>query len=432
MKKRSILVSCLLLAFAGVNAQDFVECDEESRPVDQKVIDAYTKYEQQAQKEMDSYMRSVKSLWSGDSVLTDTQDKWVEYSKDFQSRTVVDFQTGEVTVSVVMKPNDDANALDGRLSQALGQLLTSRGTSCAYYSMVDTAQNLSEAPLMEGMIDLSRFAIKNPNAQGQSDKTRHFGNKSKDVATADSYLTTNEGLSDEQNRELAKSVVGKLLGAGLKKEETSPLLFFPRDGGDPYSDGQSCSIVSLQMNMVKSSLNPRAAVYKKFVDKYAAEHKVEKALIYAVMEKESSFNPKATSHCPAYGLMQIVPKTAGLASYRYVYEEDVIPTSSYLYVPKQNVELGVAYLRILLDRFKSVKDPDCRRLCVIVAYNAGAGNVSRSFTGGTNLSNAIPSINRLNYTQLLKHFATKMSSAEARNNVVKVAELREKYLKQLK
>ena len=431
MKCRYLSVLFLMTTFF-TNAQDnFLPCDEELVTVDENVLKTYEMYETQAQKEYDNYIRSVKSLWSGDSILTDTQNQWVEYSPDFQSRSVVDFKTGKVTVSVVMKPDENDSLLNKKMNDAMGRMLTSRGTTCSYFSLVDSSQTLSEVPLMEGLVDLSRLEIKDPNAQQTTGKKRHFGNNSKD-AKSTIYLTSNSGMSDEQNREVAQTIVAKMLASGSQTRERSPLLFFPRDGGEPFSDGETCSIVSLQMNLVSSDLGSQAELYKKYVDKYGNQRNVEKALIYAVMEKESNFNPKATSRCPAYGLMQIVPKTAGLAAYRYVYDEDVIPTSSYLYVPKQNVELGVAYLRMLMDRFKSVTDEDCRRLCVIVAYNAGAGNVSRSFTGGTSLAKAIPFINSMSYAELMKHLSTRMSSAEARNYVVKVSELREKYLKNLK
>jgi hypothetical protein len=81
--------------------------------------------------------------------------------------------------------------------------------------------------------------------------------------------------------------------------------------------------------------------------------------------------------------MQLVPKSGGFDAYRYVYKREWVPTMSYLYVPHQNIELGTAYLRILMNQFKNVVDPDCRRLCVIAGYNTGAGKVCRAFTGKT-------------------------------------------------
>ena len=131
---------------------------------------------------------------------------------------------------------------------------------------------------------------------------------------------------------------------------------------------------------------------------------------------------------PAYGLMQLVPKTGGYDAYRYVYKKGWAPSKSYLYEPKNNIELGTAYLRVLLNQFKKVNDPNCRRICVIASYNTGAGNVSRAFIGSTRLGNAFPKINEYNYHELFQYLTTRLSTKEARNYVKKVSERREKYL----
>lgn len=78
--------------------------------------------------------------------------------------------------------------------------------------------------------------------------------------------------------------------------------------------------------------------------------------IQAVMKQESGFNPRATSHAGAMGLMQVMPATYADLRRRYGLGPDP-------YDPRDNVMAGAAYLRELHDRF----GPEG----MLPAYNAG-------------------------------------------------------------
>ena len=49
--------------------------------------------------------------------------------------------------------------------------------------------------------------------------------------------------------------------------------------------------------------------YREIVEEEARAQGVDPALVYAVMKAESNFDPDATSHAGARGLMQITPDT---------------------------------------------------------------------------------------------------------------------------
>ena len=77
----------------------------------------------------------------------------------------------------------------------------------------------------------------------------------------------------------------------------------------------------------------------------------------AITETVASFYPKATSHIPAYGLMQLVPSSGARDAYNYVYKEDIVLKKRYLYKPKNNIELGCAYLgKIRNNWFNGIRD----------------------------------------------------------------------------
>jgi len=92
--------------------------------------------------------------------------------------------------------------------------------------------------------------------------------------------------------------------------------------------------------------------YDALILRSAREHRVEPALVKAVMAAESNFEPRAVSRVGAQGLMQLMPETARTLGVREPFE------------PEQNVAGGARYLRAMLDRYG-----DLRR--ALAAYNAG-------------------------------------------------------------
>jgi len=98
----------------------------------------------------------------------------------------------------------------------------------------------------------------------------------------------------------------------------------------------------------------------KYVEELASKHKVDPALIRAVIMAESGYNPTATSRKGAQGLMQLMPGTAQQLGVRDAYN------------PKQNLEAGVRYLRALLDKYDGDLDK------ALAAYNSGEGTVERA------------------------------------------------------
>jgi soluble lytic murein transglycosylase-like protein len=97
---------------------------------------------------------------------------------------------------------------------------------------------------------------------------------------------------------------------------------------------------------------------------------VDRALIFAVMRQESSFNPFAVSPDDARGLMQLLPTTADTVAKGRRFHGN---HRRALFEPELNIELGQRYLRRLLDL--SVVKGDLFRLAV--AYNAGPGNLRK-------------------------------------------------------
>ena len=115
----------------------------------------------------------------------------------------------------------------------------------------------------------------------------------------------------------------------------------------------------------------------------------------------------ARSPVPAYGLMQIVPQTAGKDATRVLYGKPKLLAPSYLYNGEKNISVGATYFYLLYHHyFRNIKDPKSRLYCSIAAYNTGVGNVARALTGTTSLKKAIRQANSLSsdevYRQLMR------------------------------
>lgn len=187
------------------------------------------------------------------------------------------------------------------------------------------------------------------------------------------------------------------------------------------SDNVAREVVSVSFPLAPDHLRVRAERFRPFVTRYAAQYGVYPPLVYAVIHSESSFNPRARSHVPAYGLMQLVPRSGGRDAYLLVYKQDRMLSDTYLYDPERNIELGIAYLHILQDRyFRRVENPMNRMLCAIAGYNTGAGNVCKAFDAGTSLTRAAPVINAMTPEQVYSRLRTHLPYEETRNYIVKV------------
>jgi Transglycosylase SLT domain len=99
---------------------------------------------------------------------------------------------------------------------------------------------------------------------------------------------------------------------------------------------------------------------EKLVREAADRHRIDPALVRAVIETESNWNSQAVSRKGAFGLMQLIPTTAQRFGVSDAFNA------------KQNVDAGVRYLKSLLDRYNGNLD------LALAAYNAGEGAVDRA------------------------------------------------------
>ena len=125
-------------------------------------------------------------------------------------------------------------------------------------------------------------------------------------------------------------------------------------GGRRHGSSRGHAGLQVPMPLLEAVISESASVYK-----------IPPALVKAVIATESNYNPWAVSARGAIGLMQLMPETA-----REMFVDDP-------YDPVQNIQGGVRYLRVLVNRF------DGDLIKVLAAYNAGPEAVTRSSRDGS-------------------------------------------------
>lgn len=341
----------------------------------------FSEYEAANKAAFEEFRNRLNKFWGKDQFKESTNKDWVEYGDDEKSRRHVDFEKEEATVELLLSPEEAANAtlVKARLEAAVEELATDRGQTRDYETAVEKPEPLSKVPVLKGQL----------------------------------ITTTGEEVTPVRAASFAREVVES------KAAEQKTIK------GD---DQQKRVVVSLSIPLAPDGIKKRANFYLPDVQKYAQKYALPTELILAVMHTESYFNPKAKSWVPAYGLMQLVPKYAGLEAYRYVYKADKMLPANYLYKASNNIELGSAYLHLLMSRyFKKIEDPVSRMYCSIAAYNTGAGNVSKAFIGTTKLYKAIPKINAMTAKQVYRHLEMHLPYQETRDYIKRVTTRMDKY-----
>ena len=155
MKRYILLLICssfMMIGYAQINELDSIRQKFE-KDVEQLRAD-FEAYEAQARADYALYVESIKVIWGGDSVVDNTKRVWVEYDKDLHSRSVVDFEHGNVEVEVAIseKESQDSLLVNSKLAEAIERMLNSRGSTCPYPSSVETSAPLTDRPILEGLL----------------------------------------------------------------------------------------------------------------------------------------------------------------------------------------------------------------------------------------------------------------------------------------
>ncbi|MCK9454341.1 MAG: murein transglycosylase domain-containing protein [Sulfurimonas sp.] len=315
----------------------------------QETEDEFKSYIDAVEKEYKNYQKELSQYWQ--EPLLSTKTEWITYSKDMRTRSSVNFEKATIVIETIALSEEEAKE---RLKDTLADVVT-----------MDTKKAHDSDPLEQRL-----SKIKKPSLVTDDEI--------KPEPILSSVIFTNEPSKDE----LITYVEKKSKDENIRSSSSKKI--------------QGANIYRLNVSLPSDTMLKRSKIYYDEVKRQSLRQKIPVPLIFAIMHSESSFNPRARSHIPAYGLMQIVPRSAGIDAYLFLYNEKKLVSSNYLYNSKNNITMGSAYLHILYYKYlKEIKDPQSRLYCTIAAYNTGAGNVAWAFTKTNNKSKAANVINNL-------------------------------------
>ena len=198
----------------------------------------------------------------------------------------------------------------------------------------------------------------NPPQITQKPKTDNQKSFAEILKTSKSQQTDKTGFGSLVTKVPSDEVKAKILVSGTEDTEKAKRRGFGSLTGITNKfNALKASVLGSDIPNVSNNA-PKAQILS-MIDKVAQKHGVDEKLVRALVRQESGFNPNATSHCGAMGLMQLMPSTAKSLGVQDAYN------------PVQNVEGGVKYLKSMLEKYNG------NVILALAAYNAGPGAVDK-------------------------------------------------------
>ncbi|MDQ1362166.1 MAG: hypothetical protein QG652_26 [Pseudomonadota bacterium] len=354
------------------------------------VKDEFETYKQKLLAAFEQYKKQTGKVWGDKNNILPQANNWVSFHGDLGHRSVVDFEQGIISIEIALPAQQNIAA-----DEARRQLETT------------IIKTLNQGADNRSMIEISQ----------------------QPVAVSSGPAVLNGLIADPQGEQISKQNYTGLAAQGAANATTASIR---------GNDGVDRVVYRTQLKMVPDHIRKRAAVFLNDVNSQSGRQNLPPALVFAVMETESYFNPVAKSSAPAFGLMQLVPTSGAREAYRYVYNQDRVVSDTYLYEPRNNIELGSAYLnRLYYVQLAGIENPQSRMWASIAAYNTGPSNVLRAFAGKYTKAQhgsydkwkqgAYQQINRMTADEVYNHMRSNLPYPETREYIKKVGERIGKY-----
>jgi len=367
--------------------------------------------------------KEVESVWGQGEIRLPEKHIWVDYSDDKSTRRIFDFASESLTVEHLVDPNASFESTSATIKEAVYEAKTDTTTDLA---VKDDALKYAMNSLAKSGIDLTASSVRGDLAREPIlGDNLLISKKTVDAIDAIAKEQTDGATQIKRTDDSRMKSAVSPIKSGVQQDATESRR--STQLSSKLTKGGKRKI-SVTIPLEPDFMITRSKEFRTAVLEQADRHNLQPSLIFAIMETESHFNPRARSPIPAFGLMQLVPSSGGVDSYNYLYGTKKILPPEYFFQADQNIELGTAYIKLLNHNYlKSIKNPISRIYCTVAAYNAGAGGVARAFVGNKNVDKASAIINEMTSSEVYDHLLEYLPATETKNYLTKVFKAQARY-----
>lgn len=453
---KGFLIALLLPCSFVTGQDDFgADIDRMFEQQSQKIDDIYDAVDKAISQAYEGLKSEIVVDWP-DGALPD-RTKWVTYNQKKTSRAIADYEQGVFIVETIVpetdvEDNSDqneemsaafeelvelsktiANATPTQLNEA-DVLLTSIEDELEKMDVdIDVTPSQLSAPQFETKSEIGQLISEETLALLSIDNAQAPSSPSIKMLSSSLEGTARKHQSNTEQATVTETVLHETTLASMTADASKAVL------PNPAKNLNAQSTVSLIESEGKKKLRLTIPFINDFQKQLVKEHlseirtlakqyDVPVSVVLAIIETESSFNPRAVSPIPAFGLMQLVPKTAGVDAHLMVYGEKKVVSPEFLFDEQNNLLLGSAYFHILTKRYlRKIEDPLSRFYCAVASYNTGVGNLAKTFIGKKNINLAVREINTMTSDQVYEYLLSHLPAQETRNYLKKVVTRKTKY-----
>ena len=255
------------------HADEFDDIDKMWVDESNKLDSEWKTYSDEMDRAWKRYAAEINAEWGPENSKTPTKKEWVDYYSKRDERSSIDFEKGELKVEIILEPKDlpESKQVKERIQKRLEKIITEPATE-------DKALKIQSPPF-----DVAASAPHRPifPLKGQL------------------KLSNGDTVTKKSAHQFAREVV-KTQPVKTKTIQT------------PKGKKR---VASVSVSLIADHIKKRAMPYLKRVLEMAQRYDLPPSLIFGIMQTESSFNPMSRSGVPAFGLMQLVPRSGGLDAY---------------------------------------------------------------------------------------------------------------------